>query len=158
MGEWEAWLKSRDGRLTGPISLSSPISGSRYRCGFSVRGPRHLPAMVFSNTIGEGSITAVENFFPARFRFSFRLIPKHLFLARGGAPLTRRGTRRFRTRPKCGRVSPFYKQPYFFLFLGIPPGTPGFINFPNAYPGASPVIHRAQCNPTPFPTKTGNLL
>ena len=75
--------------------------------------------------------------FPARSRFlGFRLIPS-MFFGPGGAPLPGVNTPLPHSAPNAA-TSPFYKQPYF-PFLGIPPGTPGFIN-PNAYPGAPGII------------------
>ena len=75
--------------------------------------------------------------FPASVQFfGFRLIPS-MFFGPGGAPLPGVNTPLPHSAPNAAS-SPFYKQPYF-PFLGIPPGTPCFIN-PNAYPGAPGII------------------
>jgi TonB dependent receptor len=65
-----------------------------------------------------------------------RLIPS-MFFGPGGLPLPGVNTPLPHSAPNAA-TSPFYKTPYF-PFLGIPPGTPGFIN-PNAYPGAPGII------------------
>ena len=58
-------------------------------------------------------------------------------LGPGGLPLPGLNTPLPHSAPNAAS-SPFYTKPYFPFYLpvlGIPPGTPGFIN-PNAYPGA----------------------
>src|SRR5262249_16952395 len=66
----------------------------------------------------------------------FRLRPR-MFFGPGGRPLAGVNTPLPHSAPNAA-TSPFYTTPYR-PFLGVPPGTPGFIA-PNAYPGAPGVI------------------
>jgi outer membrane receptor protein involved in Fe transport len=137
MGEWEAWIKAGTGddkteivviadfweRTGGLFSADRNLSSNSFQIpwgGFDNRSP-NFPGLIAG--------------FP-----EFRLIPR-MFFGPGGLPLPGVNTPLPHSAPNAAS-SPFYARPYFPSYLsvlGIPPGTPGFIN-PNAYPGAPGVI------------------
>ena len=133
MGEWEAWIKAGTGddrtnivviadfweRTGGLFSRDRDISSNTFQIPWGGGDNRSGPI--------PGKIGGIPG---------LRLIPS-MFFGPGGTPLPGVNTPLPHSAPNAA-TSPFYKTPYF-PFLGIPPGTPGFIN-PNAYPGA-PGIH-----------------
>jgi iron complex outermembrane recepter protein len=133
MGEWEAWIKAGTGDDKTEIVV---IADFWERTGGVFSADRDLSANAFY--IPWGGFDARSGNFPGRVgRFpGFRLIPR-MFFGPGGLPLPGVNTPLPHSAPNAAS-SPFYKTPYF-PFLGIPPGTPGFIN-PNAYPGAPGII------------------
>ena len=137
MGEWEAWLKAGTGDDKTEIVV---IADFWERTGGVFSSDRDLSANAFYMPWGgfdnrSARFPGVAGGFPG-----FRLIPS-MFFGAGGLPVPGVNTPLPHSAPNAAS-SPFYKSPYFPLFLpflGIPPGTPGFIN-PNAYPGAPGVI------------------
>jgi iron complex outermembrane recepter protein len=137
MGEWETWIKAGTGDDKTDIVV---IADFWERTGGVFSADRDLSANAFQIPWGgfekrSGNFPGLIAAFP-----EFRLIPG-MFFGPGGAPLPGVNTPLPHSAPNAGS-SPFYKNPYFpYLLpaLGIPPGTPGFIN-PNAYPGAPGII------------------
>jgi iron complex outermembrane recepter protein len=136
MGEWEAWLKAGTGDDKTNIVV---IADFWERTGGIFTRDRDLSANAFY--IPFGGFDSRSGSFPGHIGgLDFRLIPK-MFFGAGGLPQFGVNTPLPHSAPNAA-TSPFYKRPYFAFFgpiLGIPPGTPGYIN-PNAYPGAPGVI------------------
>jgi iron complex outermembrane recepter protein len=136
MGEWEAWLKAGTGDDKTNIVV---IADFWQRTGGIFTRDRDLSANAFY--IPFGGFDSRSGSFPGHIGgLDFRLIPK-MFFGPGGLPQFGVNTPLPHSAPNAA-TSPFYKRPYFAFFgpiLGIPPGTPGYIN-PNAYPGAPGVI------------------
>jgi hypothetical protein len=137
MGEWEAWIKAGTGDDKTEIVV---IADFWERTGGVFSADRDLSANAFQVPWGGGDFRSVN--FPGRVAGfpEFRLIPS-MFFGPGGLPQPGVNTPLPHSAPNAAS-SPFYKKPYFPFygpFLGIPPGTPGFVN-PNAYPGAPGVI------------------
>jgi iron complex outermembrane receptor protein len=133
MGEWEAWIKAGTGDDRTNIVVIADFWG---RTGGLFSRDRDISSNTFQIPWGggdnrSGPIPGKIGGIPG-----LRLIPS-MFFGPGGTPLPGVNTPLPHSAPNAA-TSPFYKTPYF-PFLGIPPGTPGFIN-PNAYPGA-PGIH-----------------
>ena len=136
MGEWEAWIKAGTGDDKTNIVV---IADFWERTGGIFTRDRDLSANAFY--IPFGGFDSRSPSFPGHIGgLDFRLIPK-MFFGPGGLPQFGVNTPLPHSAPNAA-TSPFYKRPYFAFFgpiLGIPPGTPGYIN-PNAYPGAPGVI------------------
>jgi iron complex outermembrane receptor protein len=136
MGEWEAWIKAGTGDDKTNIVV---IADFWQRTGGIFTRDRDLSANAFY--IPFGGFDTRSGSFPGHIGgLDFRLIPK-MFFGPGGLPQFGVNTPLPHSAPNAA-TSPFYKRPYFAFFgpiLGIPPGTPGYIN-PNAYPGAPGVI------------------
>ena len=136
MGEWEAWIKAGTGDDKTNIVV---IADFWERTGGIFTRDRDLSANAFY--IPFGGFDSRSGSFPGHIGgLDFRLIPK-MFFGPGGLPQFGVNTPLPHSAPNAA-TSPFYKRPYFAFFgpiLGIPPGTPGYIN-PNAYPGAPGVI------------------
>ena len=136
MGEWEAWIKAGTGDDKTNIVV---IADFWERTGGIFTSDRDLSANAFY--IPFGGFDSRIGSFPGHIGgLDFRLIPK-MFFGPGGLPQFGVNTPLPHSAPNAA-TSPFYKRPYFAFFgpiLGIPPGTPGYIN-PNAYPGAPGVI------------------
>jgi iron complex outermembrane receptor protein len=146
MGDWEAWIKAGTGDDKTEIVV---IADFWERTGGLFSADRDLSSNAFR--IPWGGSDGRSFIFPglvAAFPFQFGLSPK-MFFGPGGSPQFGVNTPLPHSAPNAA-TSPFYKAPYypFYLLLGIPPGTPGFIN-PNAYPGAPGVIgpHASQFFP-----------
>src|SRR5215831_3974832 len=133
MGEWEAWIKAGTGDDKTEIVV---IADFWQRTGGLFSADRDLSSNAFQIPWGGGDFR--NGSFPGAIT-SRRLLPS-LFFGPGGTPLPGVNTPLPHSAPNLA-TSPFYKTPYlpFFKLIGIPPGTPGFIN-PNAYPGAPGVI------------------
>jgi iron complex outermembrane receptor protein len=137
MGEWETWIKAGTGDDKTEIVV---IADFWERTGGIFSADRDLSSNAFQIPWGgsdkrSGNLPGLIAGFP-----EFRLIPG-MFFGPGGLPLPGINTPLPHSAPNVAS-SPFYKNPYFpylLPFLGIPPGTPGFIN-PNAYPGAPGII------------------
>ncbi len=137
MGEWEAWIKAGTGDDKTEIVV---IADFWERTGGLFSTDRDLSSNAFQIPWGGFDFRSVN--FPGRVAGfpEFRLIPR-MFFGPGGLPQPGVNTPLPHSAPNAAS-SPFYKKPYFPFygpFLGIPPGTPGFVN-PNAYPGAPGVI------------------
>ena len=137
MGEWEAWLKAGTGDDKTEIVV---IADFWERTGGIFSGDRDLSSNAFQIPWGgfdkrSGNFPGLIAAFP-----EFRMIPR-MFFGPGGRPQPGINTPFPHSAPNVAN-SPFYKNPYFpylLPYLGIPPGTPGFIN-PNAFPGAPGII------------------
>jgi iron complex outermembrane receptor protein len=137
MGEWETWIKAGTGDDKTEIVV---VADFWERTGGIFSADRDLSSNAFQIPWGgsdkrSGNLPGLIAGFP-----EFRLIPG-MFFGPGGLPLPGINTPLPHSAPNVAS-SPFYKNPYFpylLPFLGIPPGTPGFIN-PNAYPGAPGII------------------
>src|SRR5215831_15607422 len=128
MGEWEAWLKAGTGDDNTDIVV---IADFWERTGGVFSPDRDLTANAFRIPFGgtdNRSFNEPGIGFPPE-----RLLPR-MFFGPGGTPLPGVNTPLPHSAPNAAS-SPFYRSPYFPLLalFGIPPGTPGFINF-NAYP------------------------
>src|SRR5262245_4710795 len=134
MGEWEAWIKAGTGDDKTEIVV---IADFWQRTGGLFSADRDLSSNAFQ--IPWGGVDFRNTNFPGAITSRRRLLPS-LFFGPGGTPLPGVNTPLPHSAPNLA-TSPFYKTPYlpFFKLIGIPPGTPGFIN-PNAYPGAPGVI------------------
>jgi iron complex outermembrane receptor protein len=137
MGEWEAWLKAGAGDDKTEIVV---IADFWQRTGGVFSADRDLSSNAFQIPWGGGDNRSPN--FPGLIAAfpEFRLIPK-MFFGPGGLPLPGVNTPLPHSAPNADS-SPFYTRPYFPFYLpalGIPPGTPGFVN-PNAYPGAPGII------------------
>jgi iron complex outermembrane recepter protein len=133
MGEWEAWIKAGAGDDKTNIVV---IADFWERTGGIFTRDRDLSANAFYIPWGGGDLRSGTFSGHIGGFIGFRLIPK-MFFGPGGLPRFGVNTPLPHSAPNAA-TSPFYKTPYF-PFLGIPPGTPGFIN-PNAYPGAPGII------------------
>jgi iron complex outermembrane receptor protein len=133
MGEWEAWIKAGTGDDKTNIVV---IADFWQRTGGLFSRDRDLSSNGFQIPWGGGDFRSGP--IPGKLGGipGMRLIPS-MFFGPGGLPLPGVNTPLPHSAPNAA-TSPFYKTPYF-PFLGIPPGTPGFIN-PNAYPGAPGII------------------
>ena len=137
MGEWEAWIKAGTGDDKTNIVV---IADFWERTGGIFSRDRDLSSNAFEIPWGGGDLRSGT--FPGHIGgfTGFRLTPK-MFFGLGGLPQFGVNTPLPHSAPNAA-TSPFYKKPYFPFFLpfvGIPPGTPGYVN-PNAYPGAPGVI------------------
>jgi outer membrane receptor protein involved in Fe transport len=137
MGEWETWIKAGSGDDKTEIVV---IADFWERTGGLFSADRNLSSNSFQIPWGGGDGRSAN--FPGLIAGfpEFRLIPR-MFFGPGGLPLPGVNTPLPHSAPNAAS-SPFYTRPYFPSYLpvlGIPPGTPGFIN-PNAYPGAPGVI------------------
>ena len=142
MGEWESWIKAGTGDDKTEIVV---IADFWQRTGGLYSADRDLSSNAFKIPWG-GSDGRSSNFpgLVAAIPFQFGLRPK-MFFGPGGLPQPGVNTPLPHSAPNAAS-SPFYSKPYFPFYnipppvgLGIPPGTPGFIN-PNAYPGAPGII------------------
>jgi iron complex outermembrane recepter protein len=137
MGEWETWIKAGTGDDKTEILV---IADFWERTGGVFSADRDLSANAFYQPWGGFDVRSTEVSGVGRGFFSRRQLLPKMFFGPGGAPLPGVNTPLPHSAPNAA-TSPFYKRPYFPFFrsIGIPPGTPGFIN-PNAYPGAPGVI------------------
>lgn len=129
MGEREGWIKAG----TGDDKTDILVIADFYDRAAIYARDRDIDSNAFGFPWGVGDFR--DQFVPGRIGF-FRLTPKLFFSPNSPPPHSAANV----------ATSPFYKLPYIpFLNLpppsglGIPPGTPGFIN-PNAYPGAPGII------------------
>ena len=137
MGEWEAWIKAGTGDDKTEIVV---IADFWERTGGVFSADRDLSANAFYQPWGGPDSRSPEESRVGGLFFGRKLLPR-MFFGPGGTPQPGVNTPLPHSAPNA-TTSPFYKTsyfPWFDVFLGIPPGTPGFIN-PNAYPGAPGVI------------------
>jgi len=135
MGEWETWIKAGTGDDKTEIVV---IADFWERTGGLFSSDRDLSANAFYIPWGGSD---GRSFNESGIGFPPQRLPPSMFFGPGGLPQFGVNTPLPHSAPNAAS-SPFYKTPYFPLFLpffGIPPGTPGTIN-PNAYPGAPGVI------------------
>jgi iron complex outermembrane recepter protein len=133
MGEWEAWIKAGTGDEKTNIVV---IADFWERAGGMFSRDRDISSNAFFFPRGGFDVRSILEPGSVGMR---KLLPR-MFFGPGGTPLPGVNTPLPHSAPNAA-TSPFYKRPYFPFFrsIGIPPGTPGFIN-PNAYPGAPGVI------------------
>jgi outer membrane receptor protein involved in Fe transport len=133
MGEWEAWIKAGTGNDTTDIVI---IADFWERTGGMFSRDRDISSNAFFFPWGGFDVRSILEPGSVGMR---KLLPR-MFFGPGGTPLPGVNTPLPHSAPNAA-TSPFYKRPYFPFFrsIGIPPGTPGFIN-PNAFPGAPGVI------------------
>ena len=136
MGEWEAWIKAGTGDDKTEIVV---IADFWERTGGLFSADRDLSSNAFQIPWGGFDVRSSEEPQVGDFFFGRKLLPR-MFFGPGGTPQPGVNTPLPHSAPNAA-TSPFYKRSYFAFFrsIGIPPGTPGFIN-PNAYPGAPGVI------------------